>query len=382
MKTFLSVLGWALGYYVATLASLFLGALHPFLWVYGSLTCVVLAAWPYCRLVNRYPYMGMALLVTVLSIGINLALGEGDLLYVCLALGIALVAEGVRRVGGYQSLNSQTLGYMVMSLLPFSNTLRMWFNYEECMEITLDEMGPDYAEKMTHVLSPWLLAGMVLLTLLLALVMSLICNRKQCQEALLRICGHPEMNWLSSLMLRFGMNYGHRMLSDYAFSKLALTGKETDVLDIGCGGGYNIGQFLKHLPKAMVQGLDYSQKSVETSLQYNRKAFNQGRCLVRQGNVAELPYEAESFDVVSAFETIYFWPNIQDCFRGIHRILRPQGRFMVVGDMPELAKQWSQGSPLMRVYTIDGVKSMMEKAGFSDIQVHNTSVVMCIIATK
>ena len=133
MKTFLSVLGWALGYYVATLASLFLGALHPFLWVYGSLTCVVLAAWPYCRLVNRYPYMGMALLVTVLSIGINLALGEGDLLYVCLALGIALVAEGVRRVGGYQSLTSQTLGYMVMSLLPFSNTLRMWFNYEECM---------------------------------------------------------------------------------------------------------------------------------------------------------------------------------------------------------------------------------------------------------
>ena len=93
MKTFLSVLGWALGYYVATLACVFLGALHPFLWVYGSLTCVVLAAWPYCRLVNRYPYMGMALLVTVLSIGINLALGEGDLLYVCLALGIALVAR-------------------------------------------------------------------------------------------------------------------------------------------------------------------------------------------------------------------------------------------------------------------------------------------------
>ena len=79
--------------------------------------------------------MGMALLVTVLSIGINLALGEGDLLYVCLALGIGLLAEGVRRVGGYQSLTSQTLGYMVMSLLPFSNTLRMWFNYEECMEI-------------------------------------------------------------------------------------------------------------------------------------------------------------------------------------------------------------------------------------------------------
>ena len=26
--------------------------------------------------------------------------------------------------------------------------------------------------------------------------------------------------------------------------------------------------------------------------------------------------------------------------------------------------------------------ALMEKAGFSDIQVHNTSVVMCIIATK
>lgn len=382
MKTFLSVLGWALGYYVATLASLFLGALHPFMWVYGSLTCAVLAAWPYCRVVNRYPYMGVTLFVTALSVVINLALGEGDLLYVCLALGIGLLAEVVRRVGDYKSLTSQVSGYMVMSLLPFSNTLRMWIYYDESMAITVDEMGPEYAEKMTHVLSPWLLVGMVLLTLALALFMSLIFNMKQCQEALLRICGHPEMNWLSSLMLRYGMNYGHRMLSDFAFAHLSLSGKETDVLDIGCGGGYNLAQFLKRLPKATVQGLDYSQKSVETSLQYNRKAFNQGRCLVRQGNVVELPYEAESFDVVSAFETIYFWPNIQDCFRGIHRILRPQGRFMVVGDMPELAKQWSQGSPLMRVYTIDEVKSMMEKAGFKDIQVHNTSVVMCVIATK
>ena len=382
MKSFLSILAWSLCYYAATLACLFLGALHPFLWVYGSLTCAVLAAWPYCRVVNRYPYMGVTLFVTALSVVINLALGEGDLLYVCLALGIGLLAEVVRRVGDYKSLTSQVSGYMVMSLLPFSNTLRMWIYYDESMAITMDEMGPEYAEKMTHVLSPWLLVGMVLLTLVLALFMSLICNKKQCQESLLRICGHPEMNCLSSLMLRYGMNYGHRILSDFAFAHLSLSGKETDVLDIGCGGGYNIAQFLKRLPKATVQGLDYSQKSVETSLQYNRKAFNQGRCLVRQGNVAELPYEAESFDVVSAFETIYFWPNIQDCFRGIHRILRPQGRFMVVGDMPELAKQWSQGSPLMRVYTIDEVKSMMEKAGFSDIQVHNTSVVMCIIATK
>ena len=382
MKKSLSILALTLCYYAATLACLFIGALHPFLWVYGALTCAVLAAWPYCRLVNQHPYPGMALLVTTVSVIINMALGEGDMLYVSLALAIGLVAEGVRVIGGYKSLTSQILGYCVIALLPFANTLRMWILPEESMQITLEEMGADYADKMKDVLPVWLLVCMVLVTILLAAIMAMVCNRKRCQTELLDICSHPKNNWLSSMMLKYGMNYGHRMLSRFALEHLVLSGQEKDVLDIGCGGGYNLSLFLKQLPQATIQGLDYSEKSVEMSRQYNRKAVNQGRCIVHQGNVVDLPYQAEEFDVVSAFETIYFWPNIEDCFKGICRILRDNGRFMVVGDMPQVANQWAKGSDVMHIYSPEEVTAMMKNAGFSHVDVYTTNVIMCIIGTK
>lgn len=34
-----------------------------------------------------------------------------------------------------------------------------------------------------------------------------------------------------------------------------------------------------------------------------------------------------SFDAVTAFETIYFWPDLPKCFREVYRVLKPGGTF-------------------------------------------------------
>ena len=43
-------------------------------------------------------------------------------------------------------------------------------------------------------------------------------------------------------------------------------------LDIGCGGGANIGRLLERAPQGHVCGLDYSPLSVATSREFNRGA--------------------------------------------------------------------------------------------------------------
>lgn len=52
-----------------------------------------------------------------------------------------------------------------------------------------------------------------------------------------------------------------------------------------------------------------------------------------------LPFEEASFDLVSAFETVYFWPDLNRGFREVFRVLAPGGRFLVVceGSGPESA---------------------------------------------
>jgi len=178
------------------------------------------------------------------------------------------------------------------------------------------------------------------------------------------------------------MNIGHRPLSRYAFGLLALTGEELKLLDIGCGGGYNIGQMLAMSPQATVYGLDYSEKSVALSKQVNAKAVEAGRCIVSQGDVADLPFEADNFDVVTAFETIYFWPDIQQCFNGVCRIVKPGGRFMVAGDSAQMASKWANGHSIMNVYTSQQVADMMKAAGFREVDVNDNGVAMCVIGTK
>ena len=122
------------------------------------------------------------------------------------------------------------------------------------------------------------------------------------------------------------MNIGHSAMAAWGLHFLQLA-PDAIVLDCGCGGGANIKTLLKRCPKGKVQGIDYSAVSVEKTRKVNAGAIAAGRCAVQQASVAELPFEAEQFDVVTAFETVYFWPELTQNFREVYRVLKPGGTF-------------------------------------------------------
>ena len=109
------------------------------------------------------------------------------------------------------------------------------------------------------------------------------------------------------LMVRM-MNVGHRALARWGLRFLLLSA-DAKVLDCGCGGGANIRRLLKKCPQGIVKGVDISDVSVTTARRVNRSAIADGRCAVWQGSVDELIFAADWFDAVTAFETVYFWPE-------------------------------------------------------------------------
>ena len=122
------------------------------------------------------------------------------------------------------------------------------------------------------------------------------------------------------------MNFGHSAMAEWGLHFLQ-PAPDAMVLDCGCGGGANIKTMLKLCPKGKVQGIDYSAVSVEKARKVNAGAIAAGQCTVQQASVAELPFEAEQFDVVTAFETVYFWPELAQNFREVYRALKPGGTF-------------------------------------------------------
>ena len=181
------------------------------------------------------------------------------------------------------------------------------------------------------------------------------------------------------------MNENHREISEFAFDKVSV-GKNDRVLDVGCGGGVNIEKFLK-LTKGNVDGLDYSEVSVEASLAQNRKAVDDGRCRIIQADVRQMPIGDEEYDLVSAFETIYFWPEIQESFREVSRVIRPGGQFLIAqgtdGNHPD-DDMWLATVEGMHVYTAEDLKEYLLNAGFSRVESHvkENDYIMIVIARK
>ncbi|MFR2892600.1 class I SAM-dependent methyltransferase, partial [Peptoniphilus grossensis] len=142
--------------------------------------------------------------------------------------------------------------------------------------------------------------------------------------------------------------------------------KDYIVLDLGCGGGRNIEYFLTKADK--VYGLDHSNTSVKMASEINKKAIDTGRCKILVGDVKNLPFEDESIDIVTAFETIYFWDDIEECFREIYRVLKKEGQFLICNEVS--SKERRDVKKLLKminfeIYKPNDLTKMLTELGFS-----------------
>ena len=179
--------------------------------------------------------------------------------------------------------------------------------------------------------------------------------------------GHPEKpQGEDGRALLERMNGGkHERLSEWAFDHIHVA-EDAHALEIGCGGGANLGRLLARATDGHVTGLDYSPLSVATSLEFNAEAVEAGRCEVFEGTAESLPFADRSFDVVTAFETVYYW-DLERAFAEVLRVLKPGGAFLICNEddgsqpgMHEFAAQ-IEG---MRMYTPEEIKCALLVAGF------------------
>ncbi len=194
----------------------------------------------------------------------------------------------------------------------------------------------------------------------------------------------PE-GFLGKLMVG-GMNSGHAAVADWGMAFLSDL-QPQKVLDIGCGGGRNIGALLEHFPAAVGTAVDYSPVSVEKSRQHNKELIHAGRCRVMQADVSALPLERGSFDLVTAFETVYFWPGLPLCFAEVARVLKDGGTFLIVNESDgtdKTAKKFESIIDGMVCYTAQDMEAALKAAGFETIRItpHESKPWLAVLARK
>ena len=190
---------------------------------------------------------------------------------------------------------------------------------------------------------------------------------------------------LGGRMMVSMMNLGHHALAEWGFQFLKIPA-DARVLDCGCGGGANVKKLLKECPDGVVKGIDYSDVSVEKARKVNKGAVLDGRCAILRGSVENMIFASSWFDLVTAFETVYFWPDLLRSFREVFRILKPGGAFFICnecGGESDKDEKWTEKIGGMTIYRDVQLKAMLEQAGFQDIQIHkNEKGWLCVLARK
>ena len=180
------------------------------------------------------------------------------------------------------------------------------------------------------------------------------------------------------------MNLGHSPVARWGLQFLELA-PDARVLDCGCGGGANIKRLLKKCPQGIVKGIDYSSVSVEKARSLNRAAIAEERCAVLHGSVADMIFADGWFDAVTAFETVYFWPDLPQCFREVYRVLKPSGNFLICNESngdTDKDEKWTKVIGGMTIYNDIQLKAYLEQTGFHDVQIHKKKGWLCITARK
>jgi len=185
-------------------------------------------------------------------------------------------------------------------------------------------------------------------------------------------CQKPT-GWRGRLVI-WMMNAGHSRVTNWGLTHVAIAPHET-ILDVGCGGGRTVGKLAAIATQGKVYGVDFSDESVAASTRGNADAIASGRVEISPASVSQLPFRDGTFDLVTAVETHFWWPDLPHDLREVFRVLKPGGRLLIVAEVYRRNGQGRQSVIErqserigLKLLTADEHRQLLAEAGFSDVQ--------------
>jgi len=169
------------------------------------------------------------------------------------------------------------------------------------------------------------------------------------------------------------MNMSHSGVTDWGLEHVRI-GKRFAILDVGCGGGRTIQKMAAIATEGMLYGIDYAEGSVAASRGKNAQLIREGRVEILKASVSQLPFPDDKFDLVTAVETQYYWPDLVKDMREILRVLKPGGTLIIIAESYKSGRYDKLQGPVMRLLrttrlSVDEHRELFSTAGYTDVQV-------------
>lgn len=168
-------------------------------------------------------------------------------------------------------------------------------------------------------------------------------------------------------------NKSHETMTDWGLAHVTIESR-FKILDVGCGGGRTVEKMSAIATSGMVYGVDYAGGSIAVSRHHNARMIAEGRVVIEKASVSKLPFPDNTFDLVTAIETQYYWPDLNGDMREILRVMRPGGKLVVIAEMYKGGKydwlkwpfMWLAGSSHLSVRE---QRELFASAGYEQVEI-------------
>lgn len=191
-------------------------------------------------------------------------------------------------------------------------------------------------------------------------------------EILVRQSGKPS-GMLGRIMVKI-MNHMDSGLNKWIVEKI--NNPTGTALDIGCGGGETIFNLLKNNKIHHMIGIDYSLDSVNVAKKKNIDFVKKEKADIIQGNVTSLPFARDTFDIIMAVRSHYFWEDYEKAFAEIYRTLKQGGKMII------FSEQYKIQYHMKNYNTDESMTRLLTNIGFNNILIENKESIQCITAKK
>jgi SAM-dependent methyltransferase len=132
------------------------------------------------------------------------------------------------------------------------------------------------------------------------------------------------------------------------------------ILDAGCGTGGNF-SFLDNY--GTVEGCDYSEEAI-------RYCDMRGTHPAIVASIYNMPYEAETFDLVTCLDVIEHLRLDLQAFQELERVLKPGGHLLTTLPVgPHLYSDFDCLSGHLRRYRFGEVRELLRRSGFEPLRI-------------
>jgi len=173
-------------------------------------------------------------------------------------------------------------------------------------------------------------------------------------------------------VLAWVLNISHSKGTNWGLQHITVE-KNFSILDVGCGGGQFVHALAGIVTEGKVYGIDYSEECVAVSQRRNQLWIKMGRAEILHGSVSSLPFPHRMFDLVTAVNSHYYWPDLVRDMQEVLRVLEPGGHLVLIGESYKGGKYEKRDRKFVELvnlayYSVNELKELFLSVGFSDVE--------------